>query len=191
MPAVRLWVRSQVSWSTSSAACSSASRARATRRRAATSRVQSGGSCAASTAAPDTPPRAGRVQGSTKIVRSAACQAADPGLSCRPMDAEPLLFDAVIFDLDGTLVSTELFWVEAARAGARRAFAELGLARELPAAEDWLSMVGMPLARGFELVFPDLPAEARDLVRARCVEEEERALRAGSATLMPGAREVL
>jgi phosphoglycolate phosphatase-like HAD superfamily hydrolase len=107
------------------------------------------------------------------------------------MDAEPLLFDAVLFDLDGTLVSTELFWVDAARAGARRAFAELGLARELPAAEAWLSMVGLPLARGFELVFPDLPAEARDLIRARCVEEEERALRAGSAALMPGAREVL
>lgn len=107
------------------------------------------------------------------------------------MGPEPLLFDAVIFDLDGTLVSTELFWVAAARAGAVRAFAELGLARELPDAQAWLSMVGLPLARGFENVFPDLSSEARALVMARCVEEEERALRAGGAALMPGAREVL
>jgi phosphoglycolate phosphatase len=107
------------------------------------------------------------------------------------MDAQPLLFDAVIFDLDGTLVSTELFWVAAARAGAVRAFAELGLARELPDAQAWLSMVGLPLARGFENVFPDLSREQRALLMARCVEEEERALRAGGAALMPGAREVL
>lgn len=108
-----------------------------------------------------------------------------------PMGESRLLFDAVIFDLDGTLVSTELFWVEAARAGAKRAFAELGLAREMPDAEAWLSMVGLPLSRGFELVFPDLEPAARARVMELCVEEEERALRAGGAALMPGAREVL
>ena len=107
------------------------------------------------------------------------------------MSDAPILFDAVIFDLDGTLVSTELFWVEAARAGARRAFAELGLERELPDAEAWLSMVGLPLARGFELVFEDLQPAQRARVMELCVEEEERALRAGGAALMPGARELL
>ncbi|HVS18450.1 MAG TPA: HAD hydrolase-like protein, partial [Planctomycetota bacterium] len=107
------------------------------------------------------------------------------------MSDVPFLFDAVLFDLDGTLVSTELFWVEAAREGARRAFAELGIERDMPDAEAWLSMVGLPLARGFELVFADLEPAARARVMALCVEEEERALRAGGAALMPGAREVL
>ena len=107
-------------------------------------------------------------------------------------DGEPLvLFDAVVFDLDGTLVATERFWVEAARAGARTAFAELGLERELPPAEAWLSMVGLPLERGFALVFPDLDARQRAHLMARCVEEEEAALRAGGAALMDGARELL
>src|SRR5688572_30351376 len=103
----------------------------------------------------------------------------------------PILFDAVVFDLDGTLVATERFWVEAARTGARRAFAELGLERELPPAEAWLSMVGLPLERGFELVFGDLAPRQRAVLMARCVEEEEAALRAGGGAWMDGARELL
>jgi phosphoglycolate phosphatase-like HAD superfamily hydrolase/uridine kinase len=105
--------------------------------------------------------------------------------------SRPLCFDAVIFDLDGTLVATDRFWVDAARAGARRAFEELGLERELPSAEEWMSMVGLPLARGFDHVFADLDAGARAVVLERCVEEEHRALRAGQAALLPGARETL
>jgi phosphoglycolate phosphatase-like HAD superfamily hydrolase len=103
----------------------------------------------------------------------------------------PILFDAVIFDLDGTLVATGGFWVAAARAGARRAFDELGLARELPSAEAWLSMVGFPLEVGFARVFPDLTPDQRRVVQTRCVEEEERAVRGGQAALMPGARDAL
>jgi len=106
-------------------------------------------------------------------------------------EALPILFDAVVFDLDGTLVATERFWVEAARTGARRAFADLGLERELPPAEAWLSMVGLPLERGFELVFGDLEPWQRKVLMARCVEEEEAALRNGGAALMDGARELL
>ncbi len=105
--------------------------------------------------------------------------------------ASQVLFDAVLFDLDGTLVATERFWVEAARCGARRAFAELGLERELPSPEQWLSMVGLPLAEGFAAVFGDLDAAQRALVLARCVEEGERALAAGGAALIGGARELL
>ena len=38
-------------------------------------------------------------------------------------------YDAVLFDLDGTLVATDRFWPQAARAGALLAFEELGLER--------------------------------------------------------------
>lgn len=107
------------------------------------------------------------------------------------MQDPPFLFDAVVFDLDGTLVATDQFWVDAARAGAKRAFQELKLEREMPSAEQWMMVVGLPLALGFELVFPDLTAEQRARVLARCVEEENRALRAGRAALMPGAAETL
>lgn len=103
----------------------------------------------------------------------------------------PLCFDAVVFDLDGTLVATDRFWVDAARVGAKRAFQELGLERAMPSADEWMSMVGLPLAMGFELVFPDLDPMQRALVLARCVEEEERALKAGQAALLPGVVETL
>jgi phosphoglycolate phosphatase len=102
-----------------------------------------------------------------------------------------ILFDGVVFDLDGTLVATDRFWVEAARAGARRAFAELGLERELPTGAEWMNLVGLPLAEGFDALFSDLPPEARALLLQRCVEEEELALRAGQAALLPGVEETL
>ncbi len=102
-----------------------------------------------------------------------------------------ILFDAVLFDLDGTLVATDGFWVAAARAGARRAFAELGLDRPLPDADAWLAMVGLPLAQGFANVFPELEPAQRDRIMACCVEEEELAVRSGQAALFPGARELL
>jgi phosphoglycolate phosphatase len=103
----------------------------------------------------------------------------------------PLFFDAVLFDLDGTLVATDRFWVDAAHAGARRAFAELGLERRPPSSAEWMSLVGLPLAEGFARLFPDLPPAARARVQALCEEEEHAALRAGGAALIPGVPEML
>lgn len=100
-------------------------------------------------------------------------------------------FDAVLFDLDGTLLATDRFWIPAARVGARRAFEELGLDRELPDAEGWMSLVGLPLAEGFDLLFPDLSPEHRARVMECCVEEEHFALEAGKAVLLPGVRDAL
>jgi phosphoglycolate phosphatase len=103
----------------------------------------------------------------------------------------PFLFDAVVFDLDGTLVATDRFWVDAARAGARRAFQELGIERAMPSAMEWMSLVGLPLAQGFDRLFADLPPTSRALVFQRCVEEENTALRAGQAALLPGVADTL
>ncbi len=107
------------------------------------------------------------------------------------MPTLPFLFDAVLFDLDGTLVATDRFWVDAARAGARRAFAELGIEHAMPTAQDWMSLVGLPIARGFERLFPEMSPADRALVMARCEEEEHRALRAGNAALLPGVAAAL
>ncbi|MCH2104205.1 MAG: HAD family hydrolase [Planctomycetes bacterium] len=100
-------------------------------------------------------------------------------------------FEAVLFDLDGTLVATDRFWVPAARVGAKRAFAELGLEREIPTPEEWMGLVGLPLAEGFDALFEDLSPEQRKVILDRCVEEEHFALDAGRAALLPGALEVL
>ena len=100
-------------------------------------------------------------------------------------------FDAVVFDLDGTLVATDSFWPDAARAGARQAFAELGLERAPPSAEAWMSIVGLPSDEGYQRLFPDLDARARDILRERCEEQEASLLKAGRAALLPGAAAAL
>ncbi len=100
-------------------------------------------------------------------------------------------FDAVLFDLDGTLVATDRFWPDAARAGAVRAFSELGLDRALPSQADWMDLVGKPLGEGFDLLFADLSPAARSVVLARCVEVEHAMLAEGRAGYLPGVAEAL
>jgi phosphoglycolate phosphatase-like HAD superfamily hydrolase/uridine kinase len=107
------------------------------------------------------------------------------------MNRLPFLFDAVIFDLDGTLVATDRFWVDAAREGARRAFAELEIEREMPTREQWMNLVGLPLALGFDQLFADLTEKQRRHVYRSCVEEENRALKSGQAALLPGVEATL
>ncbi|MEZ6004916.1 MAG: HAD family hydrolase [Planctomycetota bacterium] len=102
------------------------------------------------------------------------------------MASERLDFDAVIFDLDGTLVATDRFWPDAAREGALIAFAELGLTREMPSSEAWMSLVGLPLEQGFDVLFADLETQQRAHVMRRCEEQEHRLLREGRAGLLPG-----
>lgn len=103
----------------------------------------------------------------------------------------PFPFAAVLFDLDGTLVATDGFWVAAASEGCRRAYAELGLERPVPSTAEWMSMVGLPLAEGFDAVFAELSPDQRRVVLRRCEEAEHEALARGGARLLPGAREVL
>ena len=101
------------------------------------------------------------------------------------------LFDVVLFDLDGTLVATDRFWVPAARAGVRRAFAEFDIEREPPDAAACLSLVGLPLEEGVDQLLGELPSVVRARVVETCLEEERALLRKGRAALLPGAAEVL
>jgi len=100
-------------------------------------------------------------------------------------------FDAVLFDLDGTLVATDAFWPVAADRGCREAFRRLGIERALPTPAEWMSMVGLPLARGFDAVFGDLAPTVRAQVHDHVVAAEHEALAAGGAALYPDVPDVL
>ncbi len=100
-------------------------------------------------------------------------------------------FNAVIFDLDGTLVATDRYWPVAAQAGARRAFQELGLSRPLPSDAQWMSLVGGALTDGFARLLPDLTSGQREHVQMRCVEVEHELLAQGRAAFLPGVEETL
>ena len=103
----------------------------------------------------------------------------------------PLLFDAVLFDLDGTLVATDRFWLQAARTGTRAALEALGLERELPGPEEWMSIVGLTSEAGFAQLFPELSAEQQRTIEAACETEQARLLKSGMGALMPGAEALL
>ena len=103
----------------------------------------------------------------------------------------PLLFEAVIFDLDGTLVATDRYWIPAARSATRRALAEFGLELEVPQNREWLRIVGLPLEQGLEQLFPELCTEQIEKLAAYCVEAEEELLSADGAAMLPGVREAL
>jgi phosphoglycolate phosphatase len=103
----------------------------------------------------------------------------------------PLPFEAVIFDLDGTLVATDQFWIPAARAATRRVFAERNITIEQPSGNEWMRLVGYPMRVGLKIVLPDLDDESMDALHVACIEEEEKELRKGRAALLPGCREML
>ena len=105
--------------------------------------------------------------------------------------AENVMARAVIFDLDGTLVATDRFWPDAARAGALRAFLDLGWDRPVPEESVWMGMVGQPLEEAFLVAFPEMGEADRKHLFDCCVEEEHRLLDEGRAGLLPGVEETL
>jgi len=94
---------------------------------------------------------------------------------------------AVLFDMDGTLVETEQYWGEALFALARRLGGELSeAARE--------ATVGTSMATSMQVLQDDLGisrTEAESLADARWVEDATAGLLAGEIHWRPGARELL
>ncbi|MEM9801678.1 MAG: HAD family hydrolase [Planctomycetota bacterium] len=100
-------------------------------------------------------------------------------------------FDAVLFDLDGTLVATERYWPDAARTATLRFFAERGIERAVPSTAEWMAMVGLPAAESFDRAFADLEPTVRAELLDACMDEEHRLLARGHAALLGGVEETL
>lgn len=100
-------------------------------------------------------------------------------------------FDAVLFDLDGTLVATDSFWPDVARAATLRVFRERGIDRAIPGPAEWMAMVGRPLGEAFEATFGDLDDESRSALLVACAEAGHAQLDRHGATLLAGVEETL
>ncbi|MEE2939941.1 MAG: HAD family hydrolase [Planctomycetota bacterium] len=103
----------------------------------------------------------------------------------------PFPFDAVVFDLDGTLVATERYWPDAARAATRAFLEERGIERRIPSTAEWMEMVGTPLECAFDVAFSDLSPRDRAALIGACVKEEQTLLQRGRAALLAGVPETL
>ncbi|QDV08472.1 bifunctional 5'-methylthioadenosine/S-adenosylhomocysteine nucleosidase/phosphatase [Planctomycetes bacterium Poly30] len=100
-------------------------------------------------------------------------------------------FDAVIFDLDGTLVATERYWPDAARAAALAFSRDFGLQREVPGTAEWLQMVGRPMDEAFAEAFPALDAERLGILMAACAKAEKEQLARREGAALPFAEQLL
>ncbi|MEL6427917.1 MAG: HAD family hydrolase [Planctomycetota bacterium] len=101
-------------------------------------------------------------------------------------------FDVVVFDLDGTLVATERTWPDAGRAASLRFLAEPGATRfDIPSADGWLEMIGLPLPKAFAASFPELDEGARARLIELCDEEQNKLLGRGRAQVLPGVEQAL
>ncbi len=107
------------------------------------------------------------------------------------MFVSPFPFDTVLFDLDGTLVATDRYWPDAARAGTREVFRARGIHRPIPSTADWLKMVGLPMDEAFAVAFRDLDAGVRAELAEACAVKEKALLERGRAAIIDGAVEVL
>ncbi len=110
-------------------------------------------------------------------------------LPCGPVNRFP--FDAVLFDLDGTLVATDRFWPDVARAATLEVFRERGVTRGIPGAAEWMAMVGLPLEQAFESTFGDLDPGTREALLVACAEAGHAQLDRHGATLLAGVEETL
>ncbi|MFT6833858.1 MAG: phosphoglycolate phosphatase [Planctomycetota bacterium] len=100
-------------------------------------------------------------------------------------------FDAVIFDLDGTLVATERYWPDAARAATLAFSQDFGLQREVPTTAEWLEMVGRPMDEAFAEAFPELDGERLEVLTKACASAEQGQLARGRAAALDGVEATL
>ena len=108
-----------------------------------------------------------------------------------PTQSPRFAFEAVLFDMDGTLVATDRYWPQAAQEGATRAFEELGLDAPVPSQAEWMSLVGGELSSGVARLLPDLDEAAREHILRRYIEAEHAYLAQGRAGFLPGVESTL
>lgn len=97
----------------------------------------------------------------------------------------------MIFDIDGTLLATDAFWLDVGRRGVRTVYLRHGINRALPENRFFLEAIGKPMKEFWEFVLPPDLHSLGDEIEAECEELEEAAFLAGKGAFYPGARALL
>ncbi|MGH2570558.1 MAG: HAD family hydrolase [bacterium] len=99
--------------------------------------------------------------------------------------------ELVVFDIDGTLLATDAFWLDIGRRAVLHVYRLRGFEGELPDDRRFLEAIGLPMPEFWRFVLPEEmhPFEAE--VEARAQELEQAAFRQGHGAMYPGARELL
>jgi phosphoglycolate phosphatase-like HAD superfamily hydrolase len=100
-------------------------------------------------------------------------------------------FDLVIFDIDGTLLATDAFWLEIGTAAVAAVCRRHGLPEDPPPRARFLEAMGLPMRAFWQHVLPpDLHARLEE-IEAEAQELEKIAFAKGHGAMYPGARALL
>lgn len=97
----------------------------------------------------------------------------------------------VIFDIDGTLLATDAFWLDVGRRAVSTVYARRGVRRELPADDRFLGAIGMPMVEFWQHVLPEELHALSAEVEQEAEDLEEVAFAGGLGAMYPGARRLL
>jgi HAD superfamily hydrolase (TIGR01549 family) len=105
--------------------------------------------------------------------------------------SHPFAYEAVLFDIDGTLLATDAFWLDVGRRGVRTVYLRYGIVRGLPENRRFLEAIGKPMVEFWTHVLPEDLHHLGAEVEAECEELEEAAFLEGKGAFYPGARALL
>lgn len=97
----------------------------------------------------------------------------------------------IVFDIDGTLLATDAFWLDVGRRAVAAVYARHGVTRELPEDRRFLDAIGYPMEMFWNHVLPDDLRALGPEVEAEAESLEEGAFASGLGALYPGARRLL
>jgi phosphoglycolate phosphatase len=109
-----------------------------------------------------------------------------PAVLTTPADAR-----LVIFDIDGTLLATDAFWLDIGRRAVAAVYARHGVHRALPDDERFVGAIGLPMDEFWRHVLPGDLHELGGEVEGEAEELEEVAFARGHGAMYPGARRLL
>jgi phosphoglycolate phosphatase len=97
----------------------------------------------------------------------------------------------VIFDIDGTLLATDDFWLDVGRRAVSTVYARHGVPDPLPPADRFLGAIGQPMSVFWQFVLPSAHHALAGEIETEAQDLEQAAFARGLGALYPGARELL
>lgn len=97
----------------------------------------------------------------------------------------------VIFDIDGTLLATDEFWLDVGRRAVASVYEGHGIAAPLPPDGRFLDAIGLPMSRFWQHVLPAAHHGLADEIESQAQELEEAAFAEGLGAMYPGARRLM
>jgi phosphoglycolate phosphatase-like HAD superfamily hydrolase len=97
----------------------------------------------------------------------------------------------VIFDIDGTLLATNRFWLDVGRRAVTTVYRRHGVDAPLPADGAFLGAIGQPMGVFWQHVLPEAQHRLAPEIESEAQELEEAAFRQGLGAMYPGAAGLL